>query len=72
MVRLAEERRPKDTVFQLGPKKWTMQEIKRKREKGIDDIEFGSSSLVVVVDPADPVSQIRLHFHLNLSFVHPP
>ncbi|KAK7975729.1 Mediator of RNA polymerase II transcription subunit 31 [Apiospora arundinis] len=45
MVRLAEERRPKDTVFQLGPKKWTMQEIKRKREKGIDDIEFDSPSL---------------------------
>ncbi|OTA66099.1 hypothetical protein K449DRAFT_463140 [Hypoxylon sp. EC38] len=33
LTKLAEERQPKDTVFQLGPRKWTADEIKKKRER---------------------------------------
>ena len=35
LLRIADERKPKGTVFELGPRKWTTAEIKRKSERGL-------------------------------------
>ncbi|KAK8085197.1 hypothetical protein PG997_006468 [Apiospora hydei] len=76
MVRLAEERRPKDTVFQLGPKKWTMQEVKRKREKSNNDIEFCAFSRGMVMNPTNQISRLTFpairpyHPHTHPDFSH--
>jgi hypothetical protein len=37
LSRIADERKPKDTEFWLGPKRWTAYEIKRKLERNGKD-----------------------------------
>lgn len=35
LMRIADERKPKDTEFRIGPRKWTTAEIKKKCERGL-------------------------------------
>ncbi|KAK5633984.1 hypothetical protein RRF57_009698 [Xylaria bambusicola] len=34
LCRMADERKPKDTIFYLGQKNWSVDEMKRKLERG--------------------------------------
>ncbi|KAK8131405.1 hypothetical protein PG984_007843 [Apiospora sp. TS-2023a] len=73
MVRLAEERRPKDTVFQIGPKRWTMQEVKRKWEKSNNDIGLFQGYIKTMESkcpsPATQYATPWIYQHPSLNFV---
>ena len=44
LSRLADARQPKDTVFQLGPMKWTADQIRKKKGRGDFQEEQGTEN----------------------------
>ncbi|KAI2616860.1 Clr5 domain-containing protein [Hypoxylon sp. NC1633] len=73
LAQIVEERKPRDTVFQLGPKEWTSGEIMRKSKRmNISDPEATSpvlpSELVVKTPQTSPLLPFSL---LNLTHQTP-
>ncbi|OTA92417.1 hypothetical protein M434DRAFT_12348 [Hypoxylon sp. CO27-5] len=62
LTQLAEERQPKETVFQLGPRKWTADEIRKKR--GRANLNDQEDSPVL---PAELIIRTPSHASLSLS-----